>query len=243
MAAENTAIPEGSCRPLSCSRSWRLSAYGVTIFREGKPEAEMERRRGERDRGFSYQGAPPFLDEELDYDDENYDGPRPVLRGYGREGFEPQPTAEEYWEMERDRGYFARGHHGGSSGWDTAYEGGQRPGHGGGFGHFGAYDIGAGEPDYRRGYGGGRRRESRPNHAGKGPRMRRTDERIKDLVHEVLTEHSGIDASEITIEVKEGDVYLTGSVTDRRMKYRAEDAVDELWGIGDIYNKLEVVRD
>lgn len=51
-----------------------------------------------------------------------------------------------------------------------------------------------------------------------------------------------IDASEIEVHVREGTVTLTGTVEDRRSKRMAEDAVEDLAGVKDVQNQLQVAR-
>jgi osmotically-inducible protein OsmY len=81
-------------------------------------------------------------------------------------------------------------------------------------------------------------------HRGKGPKSyRRSDDRIHDEVCERLTRHHLIDASLMDVEVKDGEVTLSGEVLDRRMKHMAEDVVDSVSGVREIHNRLRVVRD
>jgi osmotically-inducible protein OsmY len=81
-------------------------------------------------------------------------------------------------------------------------------------------------------------------HEGKGPKgYKRSDDRIHDEVCERLTHHPLIDASTLDVEVKNGEVTLTGEVTDRRMKHMAEDVVDQVSGVREIHNQLRVFRD
>ena len=49
-----------------------------------------------------------------------------------------------------------------------------------------------------------------------------------------------VDASDVSIEVKDGKVTLEGSVPERRMKHTIEDAVDECIGVKDIENRIRV---
>ena len=61
-------------------------------------------------------------------------------------------------------------------------------------------------------------------HAGRGPKnWQRSDDRIKEDVNERLTEHPQIDATEIDIQVRNGEVTISGSVEDRRIKRMVED--------------------
>ncbi len=81
-------------------------------------------------------------------------------------------------------------------------------------------------------------------HRGKGPRgYTRSDERIKEMVCEVLTEDAHIDASGIDVDVKSGEVILSGMVPDRRTKRMAEDALEGIGGIKDVTNQLKVSDD
>ncbi len=87
-------------------------------------------------------------------------------------------------------------------------------------------------------------RREQGEHRGKGPRgYTRSDERIKEMVCEILTEDAYIDASGIDVEVKNGEVILSGKVADRRTKRMAEDVLDGISGIKDITNQLKVSDD
>jgi osmotically-inducible protein OsmY len=78
-------------------------------------------------------------------------------------------------------------------------------------------------------------------HHGKGPRnWRRSDDRIHDEVCEALTEDGEVDASEIVVSVKEGEVTLSGEVVERRQKRRAEDVAERCLGVRDVHNELRV---
>lgn len=80
---------------------------------------------------------------------------------------------------------------------------------------------------------------TRESHAGKGPRnFRRGDERIMEDVCEMLTRDADVDASDIEVSVKDGEVTLSGTVPDRRMKRRAEDVAERAAGVRDVHNRL-----
>ena len=106
-------------------------------------------------------------------------------------------------------------------------------GHGweGSFGSEGDFDSLA-EPSAERG-GGTHRRIGPKNY-------RRSDEKISDDIHDQLTRGWGIDASEVTVEVKDGVVTLTGIVSERRMKHRIEDIVADTAHVSDINNLIRV---
>jgi hypothetical protein len=84
----------------------------------------------------------------------------------------------------------------------------------------------------------GRDQES---HRGRGPQgYRRPDERINDEVHDRLTEDPHIDASGVTVTVKDGEVTLAGTVTSRHAKHHAEHIVEDLSGVRHVQNNLRV---
>ena len=76
---------------------------------------------------------------------------------------------------------------------------------------------------------------------GRGPKgYTRSDERLKEDICERLTHHSGIDASEVEVEAKQGVVTLSGSVTQRQSKHQIEDLVENVTGVKDIENRISV---
>jgi hypothetical protein len=80
----------------------------------------------------------------------------------------------------------------------------------------------------------------RENHRGKGPKnWRRSDERIRDLINERLTDHAGIDATHIDVAVENDEVTLTGEVGSRWEKRLAEDIAYQA-GVHDVHNRLTV---
>jgi osmotically-inducible protein OsmY len=85
---------------------------------------------------------------------------------------------------------------------------------------------------------------SRPHHAGRGPKgYRRSDDRIREEVCDCMTDDAVLDASEIEVDVKHGEVFLTGTVTSRDQKRRAEDVAERISGVRDVTNQLRVVRE
>jgi hypothetical protein len=74
---------------------------------------------------------------------------------------------------------------------------------------------------------------------GRGPKgYQRSDERIREDVCERLTQHPEIDAVDIDIQVKGGEVTLAGTVTRREEKRMAEDVADSVSGVKDVHNQL-----
>jgi hypothetical protein len=77
--------------------------------------------------------------------------------------------------------------------------------------------------------------------AGRGPRnYQRSDDRIREDVNERLTQDGRVDATEIEVQVQNGEVTLTGSVSDRRMRRMAEESIENISGVRDVRNDLRV---
>ena len=79
--------------------------------------------------------------------------------------------------------------------------------------------------------------------SGRGPKgWRRPDERIREDVCEALAADGDLDASDVTVDVLEGEVTLEGTVLDRSSKRRAEDVADRRSGVRDVHNRLRIAR-
>ena len=84
-------------------------------------------------------------------------------------------------------------------------------------------------------------KESKSNFTGKGPKSyRKSDERIHEEICELLSAHPEIDASNIEVSVKEGEVILSGTVESRPVKRLAEDICEDSFGVVHIHNQLKV---
>ncbi len=78
-----------------------------------------------------------------------------------------------------------------------------------------------------------------PSHYGKGPKgYVRSDARIREDVCDRLSDDDEIDASDITVTVREAEVILEGTVTDRHIKHRAEEIAESVSGVRDVTNRL-----
>lgn len=83
---------------------------------------------------------------------------------------------------------------------------------------------------------------------GEGARPRgpkgwvRSDERIRDEVCERIA-RSGVDASDLEIEVKDREVTLSGTVRSRPEKWRIEELADDVFGVDEIHNRVRVSRE
>jgi hypothetical protein len=88
----------------------------------------------------------------------------------------------------------------------------------------------------KRGHGWGIK-----GNVGLGPKgYRRSDGSIKEDVCERLTQDPVIDATDIEVEVKDGEVILSGTVAGRIERSRAEDILTEIRGVKNVINRLMV---
>src|ERR1051325_9021070 len=79
---------------------------------------------------------------------------------------------------------------------------------------------------------------------GRGPQgYNRSDDRIKEDVNDRLTWHGNVDATNIRVNVKDGEVTLEGSVSDRYQKRMAEETAEQVQGVKDVQNRLRVQND
>lgn len=86
-----------------------------------------------------------------------------------------------------------------------------------------------------------RRRRQDQQHRGKGPRgYTRSDERIKEDVNDRLTDDWAVDASGIEVDVENCEVTLTGEVSSREEKRRAEDVAEAVSGVRHVQNNLRI---
>lgn len=87
----------------------------------------------------------------------------------------------------------------------------------------------------------GERERERGRFAGRGPKgYQRSDERIREDVNERLTDHPDVDAGEIEVQVKDGEVTLTGTVDRRETKRMAEDVAESVSGVKQVHNQLRI---
>jgi hypothetical protein len=81
------------------------------------------------------------------------------------------------------------------------------------------------------------------NYTGRGPKdYRRSDDRIREEVCDLFTDDWRLDASEVTVKVEGAEVVLTGTVTTRDQKRRAEEIAERVRGVGDVHNQIRVMR-
>jgi osmotically-inducible protein OsmY len=101
--------------------------------------------------------------------------------------------------------------------------------------------------DYARdgGWSGGGRADQYTRepggYRGRGPKnWRPSDERIRDTVNELLTDHDGIDATEVEVTVENGEITLNGTVGSRWEKRLADDIAHSCRGVNDVHNRLRI---
>ncbi|HET9483310.1 MAG TPA: BON domain-containing protein [Xanthomonadales bacterium] len=137
------------------------------------------------------------------------------------------------------QGYFGQSGINPNSGYGPGMQGGYRQDMGGygPQGMQGSYGGSQGMQGPQGGYG----QQGWQSHRGKGPQgYTRSDDRIREQVCEMLSDDDHIDATHIEVVVKNGEVILTGTVEDRRMKRLAEDLVERAPGVKDVQNQLRV---
>lgn len=79
------------------------------------------------------------------------------------------------------------------------------------------------------------------NFYGAGPRgYRRSDVLIKEDICDGLYQDPQVDASDISVDVKDGVVTLEGTVENRPIKHRIEDLVANCFGVEFIHNNIRV---
>lgn len=69
-----------------------------------------------------------------------------------------------------------------------------------------------------------------------------TDELSADDISYMLNRHPEIDASDIVIRVDKGEVILTGSVPEERMKFMAAEVIKLIHGVKSVSNQLKHAR-
>lgn len=136
---------------------------------------------------------------------------------------------------DNDRGFAGRASEGGT---DRDYSGGLNYGFGGG-----AYRSGAAHDRFSEVPAEMRSREQlMRNYRGVGPTIRRSDERLREIISERLEDDDMIDASDIEVSVEGAVVRLSGAVPDRAMKRRAADLAERISGVQDVENSIRVMR-
>lgn len=201
---------------------------------------------------------------EDDYSDDNqpsdaYTGGYGRNRGYNREGYYGGGSNRDYdrggyyGQRDYDYGRGSGDYYEQSSGRSRRYgrdrEYDYDRGYGGGYDYDreerGWFDKAADEVSSWFGDEEAERRrrmdERHQGHRGRGPRnYTRSDDRIKEDINDRLTDDFYLDASDIDVEVNNGEVTLTGTVDSRFAKRRAEDIAEDVSGVSHMENRLRV---
>jgi osmotically-inducible protein OsmY len=78
-------------------------------------------------------------------------------------------------------------------------------------------------------------------HRGHGPKdYARSDARVYEDVCESLTRHDGVDARDVAVSVKDGEVTVEGTVATREMKQQTLHAVGDVLGVKHVTDALRV---
>jgi osmotically-inducible protein OsmY len=186
------------------------------------------------------------------------DWERGMGQGYGsNDRYRGQTSSSEYGYGERGRGQqdWQSSNYGSSSSQSGGYGSGSQSGQ--------QYGRGGGQQDWQQSRYSGSSGSGQGSygyeptgwsyteiwmipgpHTGRGPQgYKRSDERIKEDVNERLMQHGQLDAGNINVQVKDGEVTLTGTVNNRRDKYMAEQAIESCMGVKDVQNQLRVQQD
>ena len=150
-----------------------------------------------------------------------------IRREYDRTG-----AADRDWNEPDRRSLPAYGY-GGETGRDTSWSGPSS-------GTYREYGPSSGSRSGAE-WSGERGRQGR--FSGRGPKgYQRSDARISEDVCERLTDAPDIDASSIEVTVNNGEVTLSGTVSEREDKRRTEDLIEHISGVREVHNNLRVSR-
>jgi osmotically-inducible protein OsmY len=104
-----------------------------------------------------------------------------------------------------------------------------------------SYGSHYGQGNYNQGQSRWGSESSFESKAGKGPKgYKRSDERIREEISDLLTSHHEVDPSEVEIKVSNCEVTLTGTVSSRHEKRLIEDLASQISGVSDVTNQLRV---
>lgn len=205
--------------------------------------------RGYGGSGGSYQGGPGGWSEAgTQYGQGGSQGDY-NYRGYerGRERYGQQQYGQGYGQQGSAEGYggqgpgFGRGGYGQSRGIGSS----ERPSGGRAYGDYSGSPSGYFGDEYgSRGQGSQASQwgqEDYGAHRGRGPKgYKRSDDRIREEVCDCLTDDDRLDASNIEVTVKDGEVTLSGSTTSREDKRWAESLAERISGVKEVQNSLRV---
>jgi len=233
--------PRPSSRPYDTDR-WGSGQYGLGAGADVEPGGGRDSPRYGGDVGRS--------------------GPERGRYGFGTRGSSGQDARDPRRPVGRDFSFSERGVRGGTGRVpeeDTRYGGTEPGGHGPGVENMAPPRVGystspSRRDDHEMGHGGflgGTYRSAtpsrmdvptRPSSPGRGPKSyQRGDDRIRaDLCDKLM--QGWMDASDVDVKVKDGEVTLSGTVRSRDEKRAIEDAAEEVLGVKDVTNNIRINR-
>jgi len=248
-------------------RDFGRGGYGNRGYQAGGGSADERWRQMHRDRRSEgpagYNDSGP-VQGGWEFGDEGARGQGYDRSGYGRSATQDRPYSSQASyggerEYGRGGGYYSQGQGQDSQRWRTSTD---RRGYGetyGGAGYRGFSSEGTRERtgEYGDARPDGENRswleragdrvaeffgaEDTGSHRGRGPKgYRRSDDRIRDDINDRLTDDAWLDASGISVEVKECEVTLSGAVNSREDKRRAEDLAEAISGVRHVQNNLRI---
>ncbi len=182
------------------------------------------------------------------------------MNDYGG-GFDRQGR-ESPWDRGQG-GYGQSQHDMGSQGGGHGNFGSQSGNYGGGMGGYGSRGGNYGNQGYSQGnygpqgsYGGQGQYGSQGSYGSQGqygsqgdsgripfrsPKgYTRSDDRIREDICDRLGTLSGVDPSEVEVNVRDGEVTITGTVRERWQKHQIENTADAISGVKDVHNQIRV---
>ena len=189
--------------------------------------------------------------EDYGYGSEDYEGTESGYQGYEPGEYSSGGGRSRWGGTESFGGYRGTGR----QGWPQGSSGQGRSQASFGQGSFGQMSRGSFGGGSSRQFGQERGQESQGgwqqsrggtqgSFAGRGPQgYKRSDERITEDINEMLTQDPHLDATNISVEVQNGEVTLKGTVPDREAKRRAEDLAESSSGVKDVQNQIRVKRE
>jgi osmotically-inducible protein OsmY len=232
---------QGSNRDYGAREDYSRRDYGGGDFFGSNRDDQRSRGSSNSDENYGFGGRGGY-DE---FPRRDYGSSSERSRSYSNQG-----SSSYYGDNDRDYG---RGSYGygdrsdrfagdqsgyGGYGSDRSYGGGER---GYAQGGRGFWDKASDEVSSWFGDRGAERRRDQDQHRGRGPKgYTRSDERIRDDINDRLTDDGWLDASDIEVSVSNREVTLTGTVSDRNAKRRAEDIAEGISGVSHVQNNLRV---
>jgi osmotically-inducible protein OsmY len=219
------------------------SEYGQGSYRGTGNRDWSESSSGDRnssyDRGYS--GGYGYGDR--GYGTRNYGNGEYGNGDYGNRDYSNRDSNRDYSNRDySNRDYMSSGRSGSNywSGSGTSYRG--NAGYGEDPRRIGSYSGEGGYPGSFRNQGGFES-SNRESFAGRGPKgYQRSDARINEDVCDRLCDSPDIDATNVDVRVNGGEVTLSGTVSSRDEKRRAEDMIENVSGVREVHNNLRVGR-